>query len=90
MSKSHIRSYKDCMDSRKVEQAVRQKGLEVKSGKGSHKVVTAPDGTKMTLLKGPLSPNVAHNWFKRLIELGIIGCVFIGYMLLTHQWFLIL
>ena len=80
MGKS-ISTWKDCRDSSRVEKFARSSGLEVREGKGSHKVMKDPNsGATQTFYSGDISTGVAVKLFKYFKYVGLIGLLVFLYV----------
>lgn len=67
-----ISSWKDCTDSRKVERAAKNGGLEIRNTKGSHRIMKDPTtGATQTYYDGDISTGVAVKLFKFFKYVGI-------------------
>jgi hypothetical protein len=67
-----IRSWKDCLDARKVESYVNHQGCTVVSGHGDHRKIFYK-GQEMTFYtKHDISTGVAHAIFKWLVSAGLV------------------
>lgn len=78
--KKVIRGWKDCVDSRNVETFARQNGVEIRTGKGDHKVMRR-NGQSETYYTGrELSVGVARAVWKFFLRVGLI-CL-LGYVLI--------
>ena len=74
MSKPTITNWKDCRDSKKLQKFLKQKGYEIREGKGSHWVASGDAGT-FTGYHGEQSTGVAAKWFKWLSSAGLLGAI---------------
>ena len=68
-------SWKDCTDSRKVEYTAVHAGISIREAAGSHFILEAPNGDKMTAYHGEISTGVACKVFKWLKQHGAIMLV---------------
>lgn len=70
--KHTIESWKDCRDPRNVEYTAIHAGCHVRKGKGSHKIIEAPNGQKQPFYEDEISTGVACKLFKWFQENHII------------------
>lgn len=83
MGKTILQTWKDCREARKVESFAVEHGCIVRKGKGSHRVMEAPNGSKMPFYNSNnISTGVANIIFKWFRENGwipvLIGIAIVG------------
>jgi len=74
--KRMIRGWKDCIDPRKVETFARENGVEIRTGKGDHKVMSIGGQSETYYTGRELSVGVAREVWKFFLKAGLI-CVFL-------------
>lgn len=74
--KKLIRGWKDCIDPKKVETFARENGIEIRTGKGDHKVMSFGGQSETYYTGRELSVGVAREVWKFFVRLGLI-CLFL-------------
>lgn len=73
-------NYKEFKDYKNIEKVALKNNCEIREGKGSHKVIKAPNGSTMVYYKSKdISDGVAHKIYKFFKMLGFITIVLIIY-----------
>lgn len=67
-----IRNWKDCVDPRKVETFARENGVEIRTGKGDHKVMCFGNESETYYTGRELSVGVARQVWKFFLRAGLI------------------
>lgn len=70
--KKMIRSWKDCIDPRKVETFARENGVEIRTGKGDHKVMSYKGQSETYYTGRELSIGVAREVWKYFLRVGLL------------------
>ena len=70
-----IRGWKDCIDPKKVETFARENGVEIRTGKGDHKVMSFHGQSETYYTGRELSVGVAREVWKFFLKAGLICLV---------------
>lgn len=70
-----IRCWKDCIDPKKVETFARENGVEIRTGKGDHKVMSYGGQSETYYTGRDLSVGVAREVWKFFLKAGLICLV---------------
>jgi hypothetical protein len=78
MKKATIRTWKDCRDFRTDEAFAREHGVEIREGKGDHKVMSYHGRSMTYYTSHDMSIGVAREVFKFFLRTGLIACFVLG------------
>jgi len=67
-----IRTWKDCIDPKKVEAFARDHGVEIREGKGDHKVMKYKEQSETYYTGRELSIGVAREVWKFFVRTGLV------------------